>query len=65
MHSVTLMPLVIIVTVEVAATVLLNLFNASHMSDTCQGKAAVRYLKQAVKAEFIPCHLSENYGRCL
>lgn len=38
MHSVTLMPLLI--TVEVAAvTVLLNLLNVSHLSDTHQGNA--------------------------
>lgn len=62
MHYVTLMPLLIVITVEAAATVLLNL-----LFSICQTLVkeipTIRYLQQKIKAEFIAYHARENYVR--
>lgn len=52
------MPLLI--TVEAAATVLLNLLNVPICQTLVKGTPTVQYLKQTIKAEFIACRVREG-----
>lgn len=56
------MPLLIVITVEAAATILLNL-----LFPICQTLVkeipTIQYLQQKIKAEFIAYHARKNYVR--
>ena len=64
MHSVTLMPLLIVITVEEeAATVLLNLLMFPICQALVKETLTIQYLKQTIKAEFTSCQVRQNYVR--
>lgn len=61
MHSVTLMPVLIVIAVETAgARILFNFFNVPVCQTLVKEMCTVQYLKQTIKADFTACHVRED-----